>query len=308
MKRLVEITPDLFPRLYTTFLHDDDPFSDEEDWRRVFHYNWQRPEEHTGYALLDGDDVVGMMAMAFKERPVDGRPHRFCNLHTWWVHPDHRGHSAAMLRPLLGLRDHTVTHLTPCDRVRGLLARLGFEPLDQQMKVLLPLSPARAPGVRIDFGDAIERDALSPLEREILRDHEPYHVDFAHLRTNAGDCLVVYTCVERYRVRYCHIHHFSDAEVFAAHEEALRAAILRRHPVRLVMVDARLVRGMEFSRSFDFWAPAHGCVRTAGAVTPDRVDNLYTDVVMLRLAVMPHITHEVEKIVRRHFKLGEVPA
>jgi len=89
--KLEKIQPELFPSLYRDFLHDDDPHSSEEDWKQVINYAGTKEADHEGYALLDGDTVVGMMGMVFSERVIDGKNHNFCNLHTWWVREDHRG-------------------------------------------------------------------------------------------------------------------------------------------------------------------------------------------------------------------------
>lgn len=298
MPELVKISSELFPRLYHAFLHDDDPLSDEQDWRNVFDYRWQKEEDHSGYALVDGDQVVGMLAMAFSRRLIEGKPRKFCNLHTWWVHDDYRGYSVMMLRPLLSMKDYTITHFTPCDRVRALTKRLGFSELDVQLKILLPRlfgRDALPAGVRLDFDEQIDETALTAEERKICRDHKPYRLGHLLLRQGKRHCYIVYSHVQRYRVRYCHLHHLGDKALYARHEPAVRAALMRRHGVRFVMVDNRMVKGLSFSRSFDFWAPAHAVYRPADEVAPEQVDNLYSDVVMLRLALMPHVTHELKE-------------
>lgn len=296
MPELVPIRPDVFPALHAAFLHDDDPWTDEGGWRRVFLPDWDHGEDHAGFALMDGGRAVGMMAMAFSQRTVRGRPHPFCNLHTWWIHPDHRGHAITMLRPLLRMRDRTLTYLSPGDRVRALLRPLGFQPLDMQMRLLLPLWPARP---QADLDDAL--DGLPDGARELAADHAPYGVRALVVRDGARAGLVLYTHVERYRVRYCHIHHVSDRDLFVAREGAVRAALMRRHGVRLVALDARLWRGVRFARSLLFPAPAHGLLRPADGshVEAADVDNLYTDVAMLRLATMPSLRHELAEPLRR---------
>lgn len=302
---LVKIRSALFPRLYEAFLHDDDPLSDESDWRNVFDYQWEKDEDHTGYALLKDGQVIGMMAMAFSNRLMDGERHKFCNLHTWWVHPDHRGHSTAMLRPILGLKDYTITHFTPCARVRALLKRLEFVDLDLQMKLFLPLWSFSKSRLRshAQIAFAFDLSLLDAEERRLFVDHRPYRVGNLLLREDGEHCAILYTCVERYRVRYCHIHFIGAKAIFARHEEAVRSALMQRHGVRLVVVDTRLVRNLSFRRSMDFWAPAHAVYRPSGGVSPAQVDNLYSDVVMLRLAIMPHLSHEIGEIVRRWLPL-----
>ena len=311
MPQLVEITPEVFPLLHEAFLHDDDPWTDEGGWREVFCYRWKHDGEHTGHALVHEGRAVGMMAMAFSRRTVRGRLHRFCNLHTWWMHPDHRGHAITMLRPVLAMRDRTLTYLTPGNRVRALLKPLGFRDLDMQMRLLLPLWPARLEG---DVSFAVDPDALPAEDRRLLADHAPYDIGAAVLREGGRGCLVLYTAVERYRVRYCHVHHVGDRDLFLAREGAVRAALMRRHGVRLVALDARLWRDARFPRSLDFAAPAHGLFRPAKSgnrdedVEPRDVDNLYTDVAMLGLATMPSLRHELAEPLRRRFLPHRVEA
>ncbi len=306
MPDLVKIKPDLFPRLYDAFLHDDDPLSDENDWRNVFDYQWNKDEDHTGYALIENDKVIGMMAMAFSERLIDGRTHKFCNLHTWWVHEDHRGRSLAMLRPLLGLQDYTITHFTPCDRIRAVTERLGFVELSLEMKVLLPIRPSAPPSAaQVLFDGEFETSILSGHDRKIFDDHQPYRVENAIIRDGETYCYVLYTTVERYRVRYCHIHYISNRSLYAQAEAAVRTAMMQRHKVWFVVLEARLVRDLTFRRSFNFWAPAHAVFRPAHDISAHHVDNLYSDVVMLRLAIMPHVSHELKKLIRRWLPGGD---
>ena len=313
MAELVKINADLFPKLYEAFLHDDDPYSSESDWRNIFNYRWEKEEDHSGYALMKDGAVIGMMAMAFSRRIIDGKQRKFCNLHTWWVHEDHRGRSIAMLRPLMNLNDYTVTYFAPCDRMRALTRRLGFSDLDVQMKLLFP-RPAAAfagndPNLCLEFDSAIDETRLSSEERKIFHDHQPYRVGALQLREGARSCFVLYTHVERYRVRYCHVHYIGNKEIYARHEGAIRSALMRRHDVWFVALDKRLVMDMTFDASVDFWAPAGGIYRPQEGVDPNHIDNLYSDVVMLRLATMPHVSHEISSLARQWFeRLTGAPA
>ena len=303
MPRLVGIGPELFDGLHDAFLREDDPrWTDEAEWRRVFLYEWDFDADHRGYALVEDDRVVGMMGMAFSRRVIRGVERRLCNPHTWWVHPDYRGHAVMMLMPIVKMRDRTLTYFTPGDRVRGLLRPLGFRPVDMQLRVLLPVGP-RGQTVDIAFdGDAGDLDAD---ERRLMDDHRPYGMHHLWL---GGACLVHYTFVERYRFRYCHIHRVSDRDLFLAHEEAVRSAIMRRHGVRAVALDMRLWRGHAFRRSFAMPPAGHGLFRPAEGddIHEEDIDHLYSDVTMLRLTTMPSVRHELLEPLRRRFTPGRV--
>ena len=83
MVTLTRIDSSIFGKLYDAFLHDDDPYSSEQDWRNVFDYQWHTDEGHCGYAMMDDGVVVGMMGMVFSAAqsslvpvspPCPGRP------------------------------------------------------------------------------------------------------------------------------------------------------------------------------------------------------------------------------------------
>ena len=246
-----------------------------------------------------------MMGMAFSKRVIRGAERRLCNLHTWWVHPDHRGHAVMMLAPVIRMRDRTITYFTPGDRVRGLLGPLGFRPVDMQLRVLLPVR-ARDESVNVAVDEGV--DAPDAEERRLMEDHRPYGVHHLRLRVGESACLVHYALVERYRFRYCHIHRVSDRDLFLEHEETVRSAIMRRHEVRAVALDMRLWRGQAFRRSFAMPPAGHGLFRPAQGddIHEEDIDHLYSDVTMLRLATMPSVRHELLEPLRRRFMPGRV--
>lgn len=301
MIKLEKITSDLFPRLYEAFLHDDDPLSTEDDWRNVFDYAWDHGEGYSGYAMLDDDDVVGMMAMVFSRRCIDGVEHKLCNLHTWWVREDYRGRSLAMLRPILRLHEYTITHFTPCDRVRAVTKRLGFKDLNSQLRILLPQPFTRrrvsARAACLEFDESRIASQLNVIDHQILLDHLPYRPGNILVNSGSRYCYILYTHVVRHRLPYCHIHYISDKELFVENETAIRAALLRRHHSRFVAVDDRLTSDMKFRNSFRFWAPAHALYKS-DTVVPEQIDNLYSDVVFLRLTGLPDMSYELGRRVR----------
>lgn len=318
MVQLRKIQSDLFTNLHDTFLREDDPLSNEQDWRNVFDYQWKTEFDHCGYALVDGDEVVGMIGMVFSERLIDGTTRKFCNLHTWWVRPDHRGRSLALLRPVLKLDDYTITHFTPDDEVRAVAQRLGFQELNSQLKMLLPRRRGSDSGsdLQIMTDPQSIQARLSPSDRKIFADHQPYGL--RHLLVQRGDvqrgdvqgddvqgdgdsCYLIYAHVVRHRLPYCHIHYISNHAIFERYETVIRSTILGQDKANFVAVDRRLIDpSMKLRRSFNFWAPAHGLYKST-SLQPDQIDHLYSDVAFLKLTTMPDISHELRRIV--HAKL-----
>lgn len=302
MVTLAKIDSSLFPKLYESFLIDDDLLSGEQDWRNVFDYAWDTGEGHCGYAMLDGEELVGMLGMVFSERLIDGSIKRFCNLHTWWVREDHRGQSLTMLRPLLQMDGYTITHFTPCDTIRAVTKRLGFRPLCSQLKILLPdpMIFSRhlrdAPDISYDAEEIAETVAAH--DNRIMLDHQPYGCGHLLIREGGDHCYLLYTYVVRHRLPYCHIHYVSHRDLFLKHERAVRASLLRKHPARFVALDTRLVSDVAIPLSFNFWAPAHAVFKSDD-VGPEQVDNLYSDIVFLKLTTLPDMSHQLGQIAKR---------
>jgi hypothetical protein len=302
MVTLEKIDSSLFPNLYDSFLIDDDPLSDEQDWRNVFDYPWDNGEGHCGYALLDDGKVVGMLGMVFSERLINGSINRFCNLHTWWVHEDYRGQSLRLLNPLLKLDGYTITHFTPCDTIRAITKKLGFQQLCSQLKILLPNSrihrkrACELPELIYDADEIAEN--ISGHNKRIMLDHRPYGCGNLMVREEGECCYLLYTHVVRHRLPYCHIHYVSNRDLFLKHERAVRASLLKQHPARFVAMDTRLVSDMALPLSFNFWAPAHAVYKSAD-LRPEQVDNLYSDVVFLKLTSLPDMSHELGQMAKR---------
>ena len=302
MVKLEKITSSLFPKLHEAFLHDDDPLSTEQDWRNVFDYAWDLGEGHCGYALLEDEQVVGMMGMVFSERCINGVDRKFCNLHTWWVREDYRGRSLAMLRPILRLKEYTITHFTPCDRIRAVTKRLGFKDLNSQLRILLPQPFVRrrssSTWIPPLFEESEISNHLNVADQRILRDHLPYRPGNLLIQNGNRYCYVLYTHVIRHRMAYCHLHYISAPTLFAEQESGIRSALLERHHVKFVAVDDRLNPNIKFRNSFKFWAPAHALYKS-DTVSPQQIDNLYSDVVFLSLTALPDMSHELGSRLRR---------
>lgn len=195
MVTLEKIQSSLFTNLHESFLREDDPLSNEQDWRNVFDYQWDTEFDHCGYALLDEGKVVGMIGMVFSDRLIAGVHRKFCNLHTWWVREDHRGRSLGLLRPVLKLNDYTITHFTPDREVRAITKRLGFSDLNSQLKILLPIGKdkRRLTDDQILYDEGVIESKLAARDKQILLDHRPYGL--GHLLID--DAQITATCCIR---------------------------------------------------------------------------------------------------------------
>ncbi len=156
----------------------------------------------------------------------------------------------------------------------------------------------------LTYDDQVIEERLALYDKKILSDHRPYGCGHLLVSDGREHCYLLYTHVVRHRLPYCHIHYVSNRDLFARKERVIRSSLLRNHKARFVALDSRLVQGRKFRFSFDFWAPAHAVYKSVD-IKPEQIDNLYSDVVFLKLTVLPDMTHELGQLARRLWPLSK---
>ena len=94
-----------------------------DEWSRAVRYPWCPEKPNYGWALRHLGRVVGAWCAIYSVQKINGREEKFCNLHSWCVHPDHRAESLRLLTPLLRQPEYTITALTAGRHVVQLLPR-----------------------------------------------------------------------------------------------------------------------------------------------------------------------------------------
>lgn len=299
MVALEKMVPSMFRDIYQTFLADDDPDSTEQDWRRLFFHDWPGQDDHFGYALVDGDSVVGVLGMVFSQRQLGGERVRFCNLHSWYVQEEHRGRSLTLMRPAIALSGHVLTDFSPTERVSAISQRLGFDSLDAKLKILLPARQRDRSGA-IEVCDASEalEDILEPADLRLYRDHQ--HLNCFHLvaTNNRQYCYVICSRVSRHWVPYCYLHYVSNREFFSSHNVCMRNELLRRTATRYVAIDARKLAKLRLPRSFTVPMQCRQLVRGTG-IEPAQIDTLYSEVLALNLCTLPNVSGRLRQFAQR---------
>jgi len=200
-------------------------------WRRLFDYKWLDAKPNLGLLLVAGGEIRGFMGMLYARRLIQGKTALVCNLSSFYVHPDYRGWSFALLAH--ALRDETVcyTSLTPSRTVTQMCEAMGFSYIDRNRIILLPLLNAitlRGPSSRIISDPEQVRALLDGEQRRIFDDHAPY--DCLQLVLESGSksayLVVKRRTLERFPVSdllYC-----SAPSLLARHLERVKLAVIRR--------------------------------------------------------------------------------
>jgi hypothetical protein len=283
------VRPDQFDEVYPVFELFANSRMSRDDWRRMlFDLPWPVEEEHRGFALYDGGQVVGFVGTIFSRRRLFGTTQRFCNLTSWIVKETHRQASLQLMRPIHELRAYTISALTSTAAAHQVYARLGFQPLEPGQVLLPPFAePAellRAVGVSVTTQhDRIARD-LDEDGRAILDHMSGTLARQALVRRGRRRCHVVAVgSAWKRRWKLAHVLYTSDWDLFWDHPGLVSLAFRRTLGTVGLRVDARHMRAQRPALCVQRALPVARQYRPADPrVTPQLFDGLYTELVGLR--------------------------
>lgn len=283
-----EARGDDFERVYPLLLEFNNPYLDKEHWRQLFVDHSGLQNDHFGWVLVDGCELVGFVGTIWGKRTIRGETVRLCNTSSWIVKPKYRAHSLALHAKVIADETATVTNLSPTPQVLKLLEMLGFTLMDKSERVIVPIVTARTflDGCKI-LTEA--RDVEAALEGESIRffrDHQlPYNKHIL-LRTRAGDCYLVMnrtlkTIRGNLRLPFARVHHISAPDIFVQHLEKLVVRVVAFLKVIALIVDDRMLHGT---------VPWHSFIRPGGerkaafrsdSLVAEDIDGLYTEAALL---------------------------
>lgn len=270
-------------------LRAHDPSQDDDAWERLLRPPWAPDGASAGWVLLDRDRAVGFLGAVFSTRHLAGSDRRFCNLTTWYVDAHHRESSLALLRPVMRLREHTLTDLSPNAAAARISRRLGLVDLDTGLVLVGRVGAAttrRSPtAVHVDDPEAC--DVLDQEARAAARDHEGLPgIHTLVAETPHGSVLVVLGRVTSGRRPYSHIHHVSDTELFSTHHAAIRRAI-DSHIGGPLIIDSRFARSSTLPNTRLIREKSLKLFKPCDDLPTDKIDNLYSELVLLPFPQLP---------------------
>jgi hypothetical protein len=283
MESRLEVRPataEMFGRIRDVLLEFGPGFG-EDEWRRLFDYDFDRDRKDRGWVLFDGDAVVGFLGAIFSRR----RGESFCNVTSWIVKKSHRSKAGLqLLLPVLALKDHTILNLSPTPFTLAVFRRMGFRDLEDRLVLIPPVLPQRGPrGYRLIEDQATIDSILQGEDRQVFRDHRRYpctHLLFAGTHDYS---YVVAGKTRLRRVPTSFVYYRSNPELFARVAGPVSRALLRSQRTVLSVIDARLCAD----------APLRGCPTyklhqprlyrpaTASSRRREDIDTLYSEFVLL---------------------------
>ena len=276
-----------------------------EKGRKIFGYQWERDETYCGLILVDGDRTVGFLGMIFSRRRINGKVEKFCNLTFWVVHKDYRSRAIFLILPLHGMKDYTITDLTPTKNVYKIQNKLGFKDLETKGRLLLPfgrrLFQPKYSHTNLTHDLAAIEKKLEGQNLKIFKDHKPYPCFHFLLTGKDRYCYIIYTKLKRKRIPYAHLHYISDPELFALAYRDIRKSIVSHAKARFLLIDSRLVKNKKLPLSIclPYRAPKQYISST---LKPEQIDNLYSELVMLNLRTHPRLKYLIRNIWQKMFE------
>lgn len=150
-----------------------------EEWRRLFeHPRPVKNQPNLGFVLESSDQLVGFVGAIYSERLVEGRVERFCNLSSWYVRPEFRSYSIALLMAVLKQPGYTFTDLSSNQAYIPMKNRCGFRQLESYKLLCGPwlyrsLLERNIGSPRNGFFHKARRMLEMVLETSLLKGREP---------------------------------------------------------------------------------------------------------------------------------------
>jgi acetoacetyl-CoA synthetase len=279
---------DDFERVYPLLLGFKNPHLTEEHWRQLFVDHSGLQNDHFGWVLVDGDEVVGFVSTIFGERTIRGETVRLCNLSNWIVKHEYRTHSLALHAKVIADNSVSVTNLSPTPQVLKLIEKLGFTVMDKSERIILPVITPRSFTDRCEIltePGAIE-GALKGERLQFFRDHQ---LPFNHhilLRSHAGDCYLMmnrsYKSIRgSLRLPFARVHHIGAPDIFLRHLEKLVVRVATSLKVVAMIVDDRMLQGTVPWHSFKRPGGERKAAFRSKRLAAEDIDGLYTEAVLL---------------------------
>jgi acetoacetyl-CoA synthetase len=283
-----EARGDDFERVYPLLLEFKNPHLTKEHWRQLFVDHSGLQNDHFGWVLVDGDDVVGFVSTILSERTIRGERVRLCNTSSWIVKREYRAHSLALHAKVLSDKSVTVTNLSAIPQVLKLLEKMGFTLMDKSQRIILPVVTTQTfvdPCDILTDPVAVE-GALEGEPLRLFRDHRLLYNHHILLRTPVGDCYVMVnrswkTIRGNLRLPFARVHHIGAPDIFVRHLGKLVVRVAASLKVVAMIVDDRMLHGA---------VPWHSFMRPGGErkaafrsekLVAEDIDGLYTEAVLL---------------------------
>ncbi len=160
---------------FATFLHTHlEQSRSPKEWESELRVNWQPDRPNYGFVLRDNNKVVGSIGTFYKDRIINGRTEKICNITSWCVLDTYKQHSMRLAMAVINQPGYSFTDFSPTKVVGATLKFLKFTPLDESQAVILnlpwrPFSSSNVIHQADKIKQLLEGDAL-----QVYEDHATF--------------------------------------------------------------------------------------------------------------------------------------
>jgi hypothetical protein len=272
-----------FERIYPLLQQFNNPNLTKEDWRQLFVSHWGSRENHFGFFLLEGEQVVGFLGTLFSRRQINGIPHDFCNLSTWIVKEDYRGMSLMLLFEALKQEGYTITNLT-ANKVAGILIRFGFKDLALTYSMVLPvLLPAvLLPGLKITEDKQAIEAQIKGEARSVFLDHKDMKCRHMLIQGKGRQCYLIFDIIKKKGLPVMRIHHISNPAWFASNAYRISPHACLQTGTFGMLVNNNLLHGSKVWNAFQM-KQLHRMVYKSDTLSSQDIDMAYSELQLFGL-------------------------
>jgi len=282
MTQVRQATPDdldlVFPLFRGFATHDQ---VDPNDWKKIFRKLWDGQDPCCGFVLMDGKEAVGFLGTIFSRRLIKGIPSDFCNLTSWIVKPDYRSESLSLLFPLMGRKGLTLTNFTASNRVIEVLLKVGFDSLEDQYQMILPI-PQPSTGCYVHFDAEKIEIGVQGDNLRIFQDHKDLHCDHVLVESAEGSCYLVMNPARKKNLPVLYVNYISDLVVFKKVIQRCAFSICRWFGVYGLMIGDHSLKGVQFPLALKI-NRRHALLYKSMEIAPENIDTLYSEIQVLGL-------------------------
>ena len=230
--------------------------------------------------------TIGFFGVILFEREIGGRIEKFANLTSWITLPKYRNHSLQLFSTVVSIKGRTLTCVSPREAVLPLYLRFGFRELDTQLRILYPIPSLSTPSAWLRYRATTNpvkiRNRLNEKDRSLLDHHPPHSCGHLLIYNRSDYCHIIFTRTMGRRRHFAYIHHISNLPVFVENLDRVRWRLALAARACFVMIDSRLLPSInpKFSRLVGL---GHSQIYMSDKLTPEQIDGLYTETILLNL-------------------------
>lgn len=286
MPKVTKVSKQHFDIIFP-LLHDFDQSHSKEQWKNIFEQPFNNGEDNCGYALFDGDKVVGFLGYIYSSKLIENKLTKFCNLTTWIVLEEYRNNSLQLIYPILKMKDYCITNYIPAKNVYEVSKKLGFKDLEVYENILLPiLNPIKCLFNKCTFIIGLD-EILKFLQNEgevyllnVVNAHKNYNCNFVLIKSKRSFSLILFTKVKRKKITFAQIQYISNKELFFSCLDRFKIILMWRFKIISPIIENRnLIKGNRlFSIKVKFNNPQ---VYKGEVIDKSKIDNLYSELILL---------------------------